>query len=208
MLRKYVNFLARPLKASSLEGNLAITLVITFAITLAMSMAFPHFSSAHAAQCEDQFKPVKRPIEEVFYQGKWSSYEYGMCHQNVIRLLRQFEKEGHPVDQMQIIVLQGIAGMMRNPNGPPWRFHAVLKWGDKIFDYDSSRLPMSVAEFKNQWHPFMEQPFIKAVVIPASAYRTAAISLTGNASNGALINSIVQSLPFTPAFNLFMLSAN
>jgi hypothetical protein len=165
-------------------------------------------SSAHASRCEAQFTAVKRPIEEFFYQDKWNSYQYGVCHQNVVRLLRQFEKEGYPVDQIKIVVLQGLAGMMRNPNGPPWRFHAVLKWGDKIFDCDSSRLPISVAEIKNQWHPFMEQPFIKAVIVPAAAYRTAALSMTGNASNGALINSIVQSLPFTPSINLFMLSTN
>lgn len=176
-----------------------------FALTTAILF---QFSPAQGSRCEDQFKPAQRPIEEVFYQEKWNTYQSGMCHQNVIRLLRQFEKEGHPVDEMQIVVLQGIAGMMRNPNGAPWRFHAVLKWGDRIFDYDSSRHPVSVAEFKNQWHPFVEQPFIKAVVIPAATYRTAALSMTGNASNGALIDAIVQSMPFTPSINLFMLSGN
>jgi hypothetical protein len=179
--------------------------ILGFTLSILFFLSFTSF--AHGSRCEEQFKQVKRPIEEVFYQDKWNSYQYGMCHQNVIRLLRQFEKEGHPVDQMQIVVLQGITGMMRNPNGPPWRFHAVLKWGDTIFDYDSSRHPISVAQFKSQWNPFMEQPFIKAVVIPASVYRTAALSMTGNASNGALIDSIVQSLPFTPSINLFMLSS-
>lgn len=158
-----------------------------------------------SATCEGQFTPVQRPIEDVFYSEKWNTYQSGMCHQNVIRLLKQFEKDGYPVDQMQIVVLQGINGMLRNPKGPPWRFHVILKWGNTVFDYDSSRQPITLAQFKNQWHPFMEQPFIKAVVVPAAAYRAAALSLTGNASNGALINSIVQSLPFTPALNLFML---
>ena len=30
--------------------------------------------------------------------------------------------------------------------------------------------------------------------------------MTGNASDGTLINAIVQSLPFTPSLNLYMLS--
>ena len=173
-----------------------------FTVALVLSQAH----SVLGETCEGQFIAVKRPIEEVFFADKWNSYQSGMCHQNVIRLIRQFEKEGYPVEQMEIVVLQGINGIMRNPKGPPWRFHAVLKWGNKIFDYDSARHPLSVSEFKNQWHPFMEQPFIKAVVVPAAAYRSAALSMTGNASDGTLINAIVQSLPFTPSLNLYMLS--
>ncbi|MDZ4084545.1 MAG: hypothetical protein U1E10_16490, partial [Bdellovibrionales bacterium] len=69
--------------------------ILGFTLSILFFLSFTSF--AHGSRCEEQFKQVKRPIEEVFYQDKWNSYQYGMCHQNVIRLLRQFEKEGHPV---------------------------------------------------------------------------------------------------------------
>lgn len=162
---------------------------------------------AQASTCDAQFQKAERTIEEIYRDIAWSTYRYGECHQNVLRLLKKFEAEGLPVDQMQIVVLTGYNGMLRNPRGGGWYFHAVLKWGNTIFDYDSSRRPISVAEFKNQWHPFFEQPMIKALVVPAAAYRATSASLTGDANNGQLINSIVRALPMTPTMNLFMLGS-
>lgn len=163
------------------------------------------FQSAEASTCDAQFTKVQRTVEDIYRDIAWSTYRYGQCHQNVLRLLKKFEAEGLPVDQMQIVVLTGFHGVLRNPRGGNWYFHAVLKWGNTIFDYDSARHPISVEDFKSQWHPFFEQPLIKALVIPASAYRATSAGLTGDANSGQLIDSIVRALPMTPSMNLLML---
>jgi len=115
-------------------------------------------------------------------------YQRGLSDINVFRLLRAFAVTGLPIEKMQVVVIQGVYGTtFRNPY--QWisahrNFHAVIRWEDRVFDWDASRrTSMSVSEFKSQWNPENEQLQIQVFAMSVNQFLRQVQAMAGSATD-------------------------
>ncbi len=113
---------------------------------------------------------------DVFRDVYTSSYVEWNCHENVIRLMKEFKKAKLPFDPKKAKVLylfrkEGrVTGLKTRTGTRDWFFHVVLEYRGRIYDFDYTDAPKSVPRRKYFEEMLRPEEDVQVRAIPAKEY--------------------------------------